>query len=230
MGDGLLRAVRINPRRFTLGLYAVKAGDHPTPQTMRQWVAAKGLVAAINASMYRMDFATSVSYMRKAGQLLNSRFSADNSFFVMGKDGTGAASARLLDRQCDDLENLLPQQTAVVQSIRMISCKGRNVWVKSKKIWSTAALAQDKDGNILMLHVRAPYSVHDFNQMLLALPLGIIRAMYVEGGPEAQLSLHAGGLQIDLVGSYETGFNENDDNHRGWDVPNIIGARRKVPE
>lgn len=66
--------------------------------------------------------------------------------------------------------------------------------------------------------------------MLLALPLGIIRAMYVEGGPEAQLSLHAGGLQIDLLGSYETGFNENDDNHRGWDVPNIIGARRQVPE
>ena len=38
--------------------------------------------------------------------------------------------------------------------------------------------------------------------------------MHVEGGPEASLSVHAGGVDLDLNGSYETGFNENDDEPR----------------
>jgi hypothetical protein len=28
------------------------------------------------------------------------------------------------------------------------------------------------------------------------------------------------------VGSWETGFNENDDNANAWPLPNVIGVRR----
>ena len=34
----------------------------------------------------------------------------------------------------------------------------------------------------------------------------------------------AGELKVDLCGSYETGFNENDDNQRQWPIPNVIGV------
>jgi hypothetical protein len=65
-----------------------------------------------------------------------------------------------------------------------------------------------------------------FNRRLLALPLGIAPAMHVEGGPEASLSIHAGGVDLDLDGSYETGFNENDDERAQWPIPNVLAVRR----
>jgi len=47
-----------------------------------------------------------------------------------------------------------------------------------------------------------------------------------EGGPEASLSIHAGGVDLDLNGSYETGFNENDDEISQWPIPNVFAVAR----
>ena len=46
--------------------------------------------------------------------------------------------------------------------------------------YSIAAVATDKSGNDLFIHSRAPFSVYDFNRMLLTLPLDIQNAMYKE--------------------------------------------------
>ena len=59
----------------------------------------------------------------------------------------------------------------------------------------------------------------------LSLPLRITNAMHVEGGPEASLSIHTAGIDLDLNGSYETGFNENDDEREQWPIPNVLAVR-----
>jgi len=58
------------------------------------------------------------------------------------------------------------------------------------------------------------------------LPLGIERAMHVEGGPEASLSIHTASLTLDLNGSYETGFREDDQERHQWPIPNVLGVAR----
>jgi len=63
-----------------------------------------------------------------------------------------------------------------------------------------------------------------FNRRLLALPLDIVSAMHVEGGPEASLSIRAPGVRLDLAGSFETAFRENDGNAEQWALPNVIGV------
>jgi hypothetical protein len=64
------------------------------------------------------------------------------------------------------------------------------------------------------------------SKLLLGLPLGILRAMHLEGGPEASLTIRAGGVRLHLAGSYETRFNENDKNRTQWRLPNVLGVRR----
>ena len=41
--------------------------------------------------------------------------------------------------------------------------------------------------------------------------------------------LHVSGPErtYEFIGSYETSFNENDDNVRGWPVPNVVGIARR---
>ena len=85
----------------------------------------------------------------------------------------------------------------------------------------------DKEGNALFIFTRSPHSVHDFINILLDAPLNLYNLMYLEGGPEASFYLSHNELMIEKMGSYETGFNENDDNNEFWQIPNVIGITKK---
>ena len=111
----------------------------------------------------------------------------------------------------------------LVQSIRMISCTGKNVWKQQQRRWSTAAIGIDARDNILFIHVRSWYSTHDLINILKKLPLNISRAMYTEGGPQAQLYIKVGKKEFEFAGSYETGSNQNNDRVISWPLPNVVG-------
>ena len=71
--------------------------------------------------------------------------------------------------------------------------------------------------------------MHDFVDMLRALPLDLKRLMYVEGGPEASLYVAVDGKDVvSQFGSFETGFREMDDNKEFWPLPNVIGFAPKA--
>ncbi len=67
--------------------------------------------------------------------------------------------------------------------------------------------------------------MYGLNEELLELGIGLVTAQYLQGGPEAQLFLRAGSDTLELFGSYETFFWENDDNQNAWPIPNVIGVR-----
>jgi len=226
-GDSIVRALRIEPSRFELRLLNASANPRGRALTAREWCARAGLAAAINASMYQTDHRTSVSLMRTATHTNNPRLSKDRAILAFEPRDAGARAVMIIDRECDDFETLQTKYGTLVQSIRMISCKGENVWSRQERRWSTAAIGTDAQGRVLFLHVRSPYSTHDLIDILKALPLGLTRAMYAEGGPEAQLYVSGGAEEHEWVGSYETGFNEEDDNRNAWPVPNVVGIARR---
>jgi hypothetical protein len=67
--------------------------------------------------------------------------------------------------------------------------------------------------------------VHELVDALLALPLDLRQAMYVEGGPEAQLFARGGGKEIERVGAFEAA--PAADNRDAWPVPNVVTAVRR---
>ena len=94
----------------------------------------------------------------------------------------------------------------------MIDCNQKNTWGKQERKWSMIVIGIDKKGNALFIFTRTPYSVYDFINILLSLPISIHKAMYLEGGPEASIYINHNGIEIRKFGSYETGFVENDNN------------------
>lgn len=216
IGDGQLHVLRIDPAQYRFRLLT-GAVTGSAPRTARQWAREYGLVAAINAGMFHAS-GLPVGFAKAEGRIIQSRISSDRSVFVFD-----ATQARLLDRACETFD--ASAHANALQSIRMMSCAGANVWSQQDRRWSTACLAQDSGGRLMFVHARSPLSVHDFIEMLGRWPLDIARAMYLEGGPEATLYFSGGhGIEsIERVGSYETGFNENDDNVAAWPLPNILG-------
>jgi hypothetical protein len=216
IGDGQFHALRIDPARCTLRL-VTGAATGRSPRTARQWAREQGMLAATNAAMFRPN-GLPVGFAKADGRILQPALTADRSVLVFNADG-----ARLIDRTCETFA--ARDHPNALQGIRMISCGGANVWTQQPRIWSIVALAQNDSGALLILHLRSPRSVHDFIDLARRLPLRLTRAMYLEGGPEATLYARAeDGREIERFGSYETGFNENDDVAASWPLPNVLGV------
>jgi hypothetical protein len=105
----------------------------------------------------------------------------------------------------------------------MISCTGKNVWRQQSKKYSAVAIGIDTADRVLFIHVGSPYSTHDLINILKTLPLQIARAMYTEGGPQAQLYIKTGGQEYEFVGHSEIDLSNNTNSLFSWPIPNVVG-------
>ena len=222
----VINVLRIDTHRFELELLNASA-HNDVLLTPKQWARAKGLVAVINASMFQADLVTSVSLMRAEHHTNNSYQSRDKTILAFNPAAQQVPRVKIIDRQCDDFDTWKKQYKTLIQSIRMISCRGRNVWTAQSKKSSISAVAMDRLGNVLFIHTEYEFAVHDLIDILIDLPLEIAQAMYVEGGPQAQLYVDSGGRTIEFTGSFNTLFSGGAS--LAWPLPNVIGIKPKKP-
>jgi uncharacterized protein YigE (DUF2233 family) len=219
-----VKILRIDPKRFDLRLMNASEPNQGKLLSANQWCRKENLVAAINASMYQTDYKTSVSLMKTAQHVNNSRISKDKTILAFNRKVTGVPLIKIIDRQCDDFNLLSSKYSTFVQSIRMISCSGNNVWNQGQQPWSIAAIGTDKSGKVLFIMSVTPHIVHDFNNALKKLPLDIDRVMYVEGAHIAQLAINSGKKKLELIGQFTAmGYSPTD----APAIPNVIGVVRK---
>ena len=224
--DGRIHVVRIDPRRRKLEA-VMSGGDDAKLRTAGAWCRERKLAVAINMGMYEKDGQTNTGYARKAGYVNNGHWGGKyKAALGFAPTKAGAAPILMADLDKPGDQTRLADYGTVVQNLRLIR-GGQNMWTKQDRRWSEAAVAVDKQGRVLFIFCRYPHAMKELNDLLLALPLGIDTAMHVEGGPEASLSIHAGKVNLDLNGSYETGFVENDGEGRQWPIPNVLGVRAR---
>lgn len=222
-----IRVLRADPKLFTVKLLTAAADAHPRAKTPRQWVQEASLVAAINAAMYQADHITSVSLMKSGAVINNPRVSKDKSVLAFDPLDSTVPPLQIIDREHQDFETLRRKYSSLVQSIRMLSLDGQNVWEQQlHNRWSIAAVGIDKRGRILFIHSRSPNTVHDLIDMLLTLPLDLKNAMYTEGGPEAQMFVKSGTVEYELTGALDAGLQEGFAD-QPWPIPNVLGLSRK---
>ncbi len=221
-----LYAVRVDPNRARLQV-ALASEMGSGSRTAAEWCRTTRLSVAINVGMFQSDQRSNVGYLRHGRHLNNARFNAYRAVLALNPTAKGLPRALWLDLDQVKSTRDLANYDIVVQNLRLIAAPRKNVWAPSDRRWSEAALAQDSQGRLLFLFSRAPYSARDFNSLILNLPLDVTRAMHLEGGPEASLSIHVPSLDLDLCGSYESGFRQDDTNSRQWPIPNVLGVVRE---
>jgi hypothetical protein len=219
-----LYVVRIDPKYAHL--QAALASESGEKRTAGAWCKSNSLAVAINLGMFQGDQRSNVGYLRHSQHVNNGRWNAYRS--VLALNPKDATKPPLVWRDLDQngATSDLGGYDLVVQNLRLIAGERRNVWAASEKRWSEAAIAVDSHHRLLFLFSRTPYTMRDFNALVLRLPLDLTRAMHVEGGPEASLSIHTATVNLDLCGSYETGFLHDDSNREQWPIPNVLGVLR----
>ena len=223
-GDSFIHIARIDPAHYTLGLFNTSAEKDGHPRTAREWATARGLAVVINASMYQQDLRRSVSLMRTRTHVNNPRLSKDKAILAFDALAEGIPPVQIIDRECQDFDAVSRGYGTLVQSIRMVSCAGRNVWAPQPRAWSTAAIGIDRQGRVLFIHARAPHTTHDLIEVLMGLPIDLKNALYAEGGPEAQMFVRAHGEQLEYVGALDPSSGDESGARLAWPIPNVIGA------
>jgi hypothetical protein len=230
VGDRKIIVVRIDPTKWQLDLVGQSGTGDPSGRTAREWAEAHDLSVAINAGMFASDYVTHVGYMECRGHVNSSRvndYQSVAAFDPRNPENKPPFRVFDLDEPGITIQTIRQDYASLVQNLRLIKKPGRNRWSKQDKKWSEAALGEDEDGRILLVFSRSPYSMHDLNGQLLKAGIGLVALQHLEGGPEAQLYLKVGDLELEVFGSYETSFREDDSNPTAWPIPNVLGIRGK---
>jgi len=176
--------------------------------------------------MFQTDRRTNTGYARRPGYVNNGHWAGKyKAALGFGALKSGALELVMADLDDPTAKGRLADYGTVIQNLRLIKA-GRSVWEQQERRWSEAAVGVDRQGRLLFIFSRYPYTMKELNDILLTLPLAIDSAMHMDGGPPASLSIHAGGVDLDLNGSFETGVLESDGVPAQSPIPNVLGVRR----
>ena len=221
--------LKIDPKLYGLRLLSASELDRK-PRTTKKWCKEFGLLAAINASMYQnMEPLRSTGYMRNDKHLNNSYVNpAYGAFLCFNPVDDTLPPVQIVDRRLqEDWKQVINEFKTVVQNYRMISDGKKVGWPQREEIYGSAAIGMDKDNHVLFILSRSPFSTHDLIHILLSLPIHIKSAMYVEGGPEANLYIRVRDKEMTFVGTCETGTLEGKALKSVQRIPNVIGVVKR---
>lgn len=232
VGDSRIVILRMDPHQWQLEAAGISQTGESSGHTARGWSQSRNFSAAINAGMFAADYKTHLGYMGSSAHVNNSHPNDYQSVAAFEpRDSQSLPRFRIfdLDSRGIHFQDILQNYSSALQNLRLVKRPALNRWSQQDRKWSEAALGEDDSGRILFIYSRSPFSMHDLNNEVLAAGIGLVAAQHLEGGPEAQLYLHVGAAELEMYGSCETAFRENDTNSAAWAVPNILGVRQRPP-
>ncbi|MGM0759978.1 MAG: phosphodiester glycosidase family protein [Thermodesulfobacteriota bacterium] len=215
--------VKINPKDYDFHLLTASENGEGT-KTLPQWMHDHDLHAAINAGMFWKDLRTSTGFMKNLSHINNSYFHPEyEGFLAFHPIHKSLPEIRIIDREHHkNWRQMLDLYGTVIQGFRMISVRGENVWEKNGKKHSVASIGITKQGKVLFMFSQTPVTIHDFNKVLLRLPLDIVNCMFLEGGATAGLMVEGKDFTQGWKGTAET-FLWTDGPSSFVRLPNVIG-------
>jgi hypothetical protein len=217
--------VRVDPAHWDLRLGLASETDGVDGLSAREWARRSGFAAVINAGMFATDYLTHIGYLQHREHVNNPRLSRYQSLAAFCPKIPEAVPFKIFDMDAPgfSLDAVKRRYNCMVQNLRLIKRPGQNRWDPQPKTWIEAALGEDSQGRALMIFSRIPQSMHALNEALLALPLQIVSAQHLEGGPEAQLFVSVGDFSLEIIGGYENSSGAGSLLGAAWPLPNVIG-------
>jgi len=231
--DTRLVVVRVDPCEWEFRFLCVGAPSGRPAASAREWAEREGLAAAINAGMYATDGTTHIGYLRCDGHTCNAAGNRYQSVAAFAPHSAEHPAFRIFDLDAEPperlaLDEIRERYACLAQNLRLIKRPGENRWSSQARAWSEAALGEDACGRALLIFCRAPLEMHEFNRLLLSLPIDLVAAQHLEGGPEAQLYLRVGDFEAEWVGSSASGLLPSDAKQMAWPIPNVLGVVRRT--
>ena len=230
VNDSKLTILKVDVQKFNFEF--LTASEHGKKmRTAPEWASEFNKDIIINAGMYSYNRSHSnKGYMKNYNHFNNPKKSGYyNAMLAMHPKDKTKPEFEIIDITCQDWEKVQHQYHSFCQGMRMISCQGEGMEFSKRPDQSCSMIltANDADGNLYIIFTRSPYTHRTMIKYLQGLPVNIRTTVYLEGGPEASLYVSAGDTVIAKYGSYVSNTCNNDDNDHFWNIPNVIGLKKK---
>lgn len=184
-----ISGLRIDPRRYCFKVMNFRNEGASQPLRLWEWMDRSKALAVFNAGQYYPDFSYMgllVSGGRKIHGRLHRLFQA---LFLAEPSQDGVPAARILDLAEEDFDPEKPGYLEIAQSFMLLDI-WKNIRVRrSPNMAVRTILAEETEGNLLLLLTQGPYTLWDLAQELRDGPFAILKAMSMDGGEEAQLGV-----------------------------------------
>ena len=218
--------LELNPEKFEMTI--LSSQEYRTgPMTAESWADEFDYEIVFNAGLFMRENNLPLGYSKSDNMVLNSHHNRHNSFLLFNPIRKSLPSVELLDRQCVNLDSILPFYKSHLQSIRMLSCRGENCWKKSEKNHSILSLGLDSAGRMTLFFVQEPIVPHEFIEQVFNLKPELETMMYLEGGRHASLYVELGRLSLDMHGFSNNPMPLKSLREMPMPLPIVIGMKRR---
>ena len=218
---GDLLVLRVDTDSWILDAHIPKESEGFKGRTSKRWCELGPMVANINLGMYQEDKITHVGYLKIDGKVVNSFQNDYLSALAFGPIDPSEPYFRIFDLDEITLGEVAARYKTVAQNMRLIKRAGENRWQPANDRWQEAALGEDYKGRALLIICDRRWSMNEFNEILMALPLGLVVAQHLEGRVEASMWIDHPKVDVaDLPGNRKGHFV----------VPNILGVTKRHPQ
>jgi len=214
---GDLVVVRVDPARWDLRVLTAARDGGEADRNVRQWCEDFHLTVAINAGMFREDNAAHVGFMQVAGEVVSRHPNDYRSAAAFDPVDPADPPFHIFDLDETPLKEVRERYGTVVQNLRLIKRPRQNRWEPGRDRWRECALGEDSTGRVLLLACRTAWTMAEFNEILMALPLDIQAAQHLEGSATARLWLAHPDLKGWVGGA-----------HAGPVLPNVLGVTPRI--
>lgn len=211
--------VRADAARYHLSLLTRAHDGSSQPAT--GWRERYHLTAVTNAGMFHAN-GSPVGLVVDDGTALTKDNPKFGGFIAFDPRSPSDPPIAIAGRDCAgfDLAALQRRYRSILQANRLLGCTGEALpWLDGKQ-YSASAIGVDRHGNPVLIHSRAAVTMTQLAHAVAGLDLA--GALFLEGGPEASLVVRGSEAELSRVGSYESGFVENDENQSFWWLPNVL--------
>jgi hypothetical protein len=139
--------------------------------------------------MFREDNAAHVGFLQIDGEVVSHVPNHYRSAAAFDPADPADPRFRIFDLDEIPLKEVRQRYGTVVQNLRLIKRPRQNRWEPGKDRWRECALGEDSAGRVLLLACNTAWTMAEFNDILLALPLDIQAAQHLEGSATARLWL-----------------------------------------
>jgi hypothetical protein len=193
-GSAAIGVLRVDPARARLRVRHFSLEPERRPLGIVEWQRRSRAIAVFNAGQYYPDY----SYMGllvAGGKTVSRRLHSDfRAALVAGPEGRGL-EARVLDLEREPIDPRRPGWSEVAQSFMLFDQSGADRVRKSDRIANRTAVAQDRDGRLLIATSEGAYTLSDYALLLRRSPFQLTHAMSMDGGLEAELCVSGRGFR-----------------------------------
>jgi hypothetical protein len=201
-GPGLLIALRFRrpveliPRHFrSMAMLA--------PVPIGDWRARLNAPVVVNAGQFDQDL-HHLGWLKADGEWVSQQYRPAWLGLLVSSPVLGTPWAGIIDLD-ESSPQIAQAYRHVVQSMMLVDDHGRVRVRDTDKAACRTAIAQDKDGRMLVLLTEGAVTLGDLARYLAKSDLHVVRAMNLDGGVESQVAIKTPELEMTFYGQFATG-------------------------